>query len=58
MNYILYVRLKIRVKFGCRQFAAPQVQESWQAMYKTKICLFQAKLSEHISGQVERINFR
>ena len=55
---ILYVRSEIWIKFGCRPFVAPKVQELWQAMDETKFCLFQANISENILGQVEKRNFR
>jgi hypothetical protein len=55
---ILYVRSEIWIKFGCRPFVAPRVQELWQAMYETKFCLFKANISENILGQVEKRNFR
>jgi len=34
---ILYIRSEIRIKFWCRQFAAPHVEGLWQAMGKTKL---------------------
>ena len=52
---ILYLRSEITIKFGCQTFAAPQEEDSWQAM--DKILPIKSKISEHIWGQGERRNF-